>query len=148
MTTVREVLSQFEDKAKDQQVDWPALEAALLAREDQIREELHVIAMRLGTFPEFVAFAFAEVGLGTPPTEEGFQLLHRQFHERMEYLQQQFAQQQIPEGGSEPMVIANDQPLPENLPTEVQAELRAARMAMGWCDHGRRLDECSDCTTE
>ena len=64
MTTIREVLAPFTvgegstgavEHRPGQCVDWGRVEAALQEREDSIREELSVIAARLGTFPEFVA---------------------------------------------------------------------------------------------
>lgn len=139
MSTIGDVIDDCAVTAGLDEAAKTTLVSALQEREDKIREDLHIIAMRLGTFPEFVAFAFAEVGLGTPPTPEAMEMLHRQFHERMAELQAQFP---LPEGV---IAIPNDQPLPEDMPEEVKVELRAARMAMGWCDHGRRLDECGDC---
>lgn len=144
MSTILDVIDDCAVTAGMDEATKNTLVAALQEREDKIREDLHVIAMQLGTFPEFVAFAFAEVGLGTPPSEEAKEMLHRQFHERMNELQQQFAEAGMgpPEGV---VAIANNEPLPENLPPEVRAEISAARATMGWCDHGRRLDECDDC---
>ena len=93
MSTIKEVLDQWQ-ATHDQYADArEELEAALMAREDQMRSELAMIADRLGTFPEFVAEAFAEVGLGTPPTPEVREMLRHQFAQRMEWLQEQYRQQ-------------------------------------------------------
>lgn len=93
MSTIGETLAPFRtDEANGAGLDWDAVTAALQAREDQMREDLHVIAMRLGTYPEFVAMAFAEVGLGTPPTEEGMTLLRQQFAQRQAWLQHMIAE--------------------------------------------------------
>jgi len=71
----------------------PALESALLAREDEMADELRMAGMNLGAMPELVAEAIAEIGIGTPPAPEMRELIHQQFHARMEWLQEQFRQQ-------------------------------------------------------
>jgi hypothetical protein len=93
MSTIAETLSPFRDQVSGGGVlDWDAMASRLQEREDQMREDLSLIAARLGTFPELVAEAFVEVGLGTPPTPEVREMLHRQFHERLEWLQEQYRQ--------------------------------------------------------
>ena len=96
MSTLSETLAPFVEAGTPVGgVDWAAVEAALQGREDTIRDELSLIAARMGTFPEFVAEAFAEVGLGTPPDTEVREMLRRQFVQRMEWLQEQYRQQGI-----------------------------------------------------
>ena len=73
------------------------LEAALLAREEQIRDNLAFIAAQLGTFPELVAFAFVQAGLGPVPTPEVRAMMQAQAEQRMAWLQEQIRRQQ--EGG-------------------------------------------------
>jgi hypothetical protein len=80
--TIKEIVDQHGDSRTE-------LVAALQEREDKIREDLTMIAARLGTYPEFVAEAFAEVGLGTPPSPEVREMLRQQFAVRMQWLQEQ-----------------------------------------------------------
>lgn len=90
MSTIDEIVAQHITEGGEPD----ALVTALQEREDEIRENLTLIAANLGTYPEFVAEAFASVGLGTPPTPEVRAMLREQFSGRMAWL---IAQQQ--EGG-------------------------------------------------
>jgi hypothetical protein len=92
VSTINETLAPFTEQSD---INWADVEAALQGREDTIRDDLSLIAARMGTFPEFVAEAFAEVGLGTPPDTEVREMLRRQFVQRMEWLQEQYRQQGI-----------------------------------------------------
>lgn len=88
MTTINETVSEhINDKSEA-----AAVIAALQEREDKIRDDLTLIAAQLGTYPEFVAEAFAQVGLGTPPTPEVRKMLNNQFAARMQWLIEQQAQ--------------------------------------------------------
>lgn len=93
MSTIQDVIDDCAVTAGLDETAKTELVVALTDREDQIRESLTIIAARLGTFPEFVAEAFAEVGLGTPPSPEVREMLRRQFAARMEWLQEQYRQQ-------------------------------------------------------
>lgn len=64
-------------------VNWDALEAALIQREDLIGDFLRMAGQRFGLFPQIVAEVLAETGLGTTPTPEVREMIHRQFHELM-----------------------------------------------------------------
>lgn len=85
MNTLAEVLSSVEmtDETK------AALTTALLAREDEVADRLRLIGAQFGMFPQIVAEALAEVGLGTPLSPEERALVHSQFHLLMTQLQQQ-----------------------------------------------------------
>lgn len=61
----------------------------LVAREDMIADNLRLAATQLGTFPELVAKVMADVGLGSPVTDEEKQLLDQQFVARVQWLQRQ-----------------------------------------------------------
>jgi hypothetical protein len=98
MNTINDVIDDCEVTAGLDEAAKNTVIAALQEREDQIRDNLNVIAAQLGTYPEFVAEAFAEVGLGTPPTPEVREMLRTQFATRMAWLQEQYRQQQ--EGGA------------------------------------------------
>jgi hypothetical protein len=74
-------------------VDWDDMVVALTAREDSMADGLRLAGSNLGAMPEFVAEVIAQIGLGTPPSEEGRALLRQQFAARMAWLQEQFRQQ-------------------------------------------------------
>ena len=68
--------------------------ADLIAREDMLADGLRMAGSQLGTFPEFVAKVLADIGLGTPVEPEVQQHLNAQFAARLEWLQQQFRDNQ------------------------------------------------------
>ena len=72
------------------------LVSRLTAREDAMRDQLHMAGMQFGLFPQIVAEVLAEVGLGTPPTEEERAMIRAAFVALMEEIERQ--QQQGPGG--------------------------------------------------
>lgn len=65
MNTLTEIVEQHVESDAPPE----ALVAALMAREDAIRDALFLTSARLGLFPQIVAEELVAVGLGTPPTE-------------------------------------------------------------------------------
>lgn len=57
---------------------------ALVEREDQIVEVLHLAGVQFGLFPQIVAEVLAEVGLGTPKSDTEREMIRRSFVELME----------------------------------------------------------------
>ena len=84
-TALRETIG---DEAADEVI------RLLIQREDMIADNLRLAATQLGTFPELVAKVMADVGLGSPVSDEQKQLLDQQFVARIQWLQQQFGGQQ------------------------------------------------------
>jgi hypothetical protein len=60
---------------------------ALVDREDQIVEVLHLAGVQFGLFPQIVAEVLAEVGLGTPKSETERAMIRRSFTELMAAIQ-------------------------------------------------------------
>lgn len=83
MTTVHEIVSQHANATPE------ALVAALLAREDEMRDRLYLAGAQFGLFPFIVTEVLAEVGLGTPPSEAERAMIHHNFVAGMEDLQRQ-----------------------------------------------------------
>lgn len=69
--------------------DQAGLKAALLNREDAIRDLLFLAGTQFGLFPFIVAEVIAEVGLGTPPVEEERTMIRNNFQNGMEELRRQ-----------------------------------------------------------
>jgi len=66
MTTLKEVLDEWQlhnDQFPGARED---LERALLVREDQMKDVLYLAGQQFGLFPQIVAEVLAETGLGTP----------------------------------------------------------------------------------
>lgn len=68
------------------------LTAALVEREDEMADLFRLAGMQFGLYPWIVAEVFADVGIGTPPTEENRTLIRAQFIAGMEELQRQMGQ--------------------------------------------------------
>lgn len=88
LPTIREILDKHRNLIGDTVAE--ALEKDLTQREDLIADMLRVAGAQLGTFPEFVAKVLMDVGLGTPVEPDVQQHLNTQFASRMEWLQEQF----------------------------------------------------------
>lgn len=69
-------------------VDWNALKAEILHREDEMKAMLHQAGAQFGVMPEIAAEVFAEVGLGTPASEEERTFIHTQFVNLMTWMQE------------------------------------------------------------
>lgn len=65
------------------------LQERLLAREDNIADMLRLAGVQFGLFPQIVAEVLADVGLGTPISEEQRTLIRRQFVELMDQLREE-----------------------------------------------------------
>lgn len=89
--TVAEVVTRHLNDS-DSEPARDALVADLIEREDLIADQLRVAGSQLGTFPELVAKVLADVGLGTPVSEEQMVYLNQQFTARVAWLQEQFRQ--------------------------------------------------------
>jgi hypothetical protein len=66
------------------------LEAALLAREDAMRDALNLGGVQFGLYPFIVSEVLTTVGLGTPPSEEARAMIRTNFINGMEDLRRQF----------------------------------------------------------
>lgn len=88
LPTVREVVDKHRNLIGETVAE--QLITDLTQREDLIGDMLRQAGTQLGTFPEFVAKVLADVGLGTPVSEEHQAYLNQQFATRLEWLQQQF----------------------------------------------------------
>jgi hypothetical protein len=87
--TVHQVLTPFiEAGTPVGGVDWAAVEAALINREDAMAEVMFLAGMQFGLFPQIVAEVLAEVGLGTPKSDEEREMIRRSFLNLMEALRQ------------------------------------------------------------
>lgn len=80
--TLRSVIDKYRNLIGEQVAS--EMEADLLAREDEVADTLRQMGTQLGTYPEFVALALVDAGLGTPPTEEMHTYLRQQFMARVE----------------------------------------------------------------
>jgi uncharacterized protein Yka (UPF0111/DUF47 family) len=67
--------------------DREAIQAALVEREDAVADFLRMAARQFGLFPQIVAEVLAETGLGTAPSPEVRNMIHRQFHELMQQVE-------------------------------------------------------------
>jgi len=68
-------------------VDWNDLKAKILEREDEMKTLLHQAGAQFGVNPEIAAEVFAEVGIGTPLSEEERAFIHTQFVNLMNWFQ-------------------------------------------------------------
>jgi len=85
--SVRETLAPFVvAETNNGATDWAAVEAALINREDAMAEVMHLAGAQFGLFPQIVAEVLAEVGLGTPKSDEEREMIRRSFHNLMEQL--------------------------------------------------------------
>lgn len=85
--SVKDVLAPFvEAETNAAATDWGAVEAALVNREDAMAEVMHLAGAQFGLFPQIVAEVLAEVGLGTPRSDEEREMIRRSFNELMENL--------------------------------------------------------------
>jgi hypothetical protein len=90
--TIEMVLEHFGGLSPGEKV---AMVAILRERERVIASDLMVIGTQWGMYPEIVAEAMAEVGLGGPMDEETRRLIHANFIRLMERIRTEFN-----EGGS------------------------------------------------
>lgn len=81
--SLRHVLDHFPEVPEA--VRWQMYES-LLSREDAICEVLHLAGLQFGLFPQIVAEVLAEVGLGTPKSNEEREMIRRSFATLMEEL--------------------------------------------------------------
>jgi hypothetical protein len=65
------------------------LRIQLYAREDNMRDVLHLAAVQFGLFPQIVAEVLAEVGLGSPMSGDERELIRTNFQNLMIQLQRQ-----------------------------------------------------------
>lgn len=93
MKTINEIVTAATEAPLTEQ-DVALLIGDLVAREDELADTLRLAAVQFGLYPQIVAKVFADVGVGTPPSEEGKALINSQYVQLMMELQQ--AQQ---EGG-------------------------------------------------
>lgn len=66
--------------------DTVPLVAALVEREQEASDVLRIIGAQFGMFPEIVAEALAEVGLGNPLSQEERAIIHHQYVALMQRL--------------------------------------------------------------
>lgn len=83
---IKEVVEHVEGLSAEQVAH---LTTALIAREDNMAEQLRMAGMQFGLFPQIVAEVLAEVGMGTPLTDDARQLVRQQFTALMEELRRQ-----------------------------------------------------------
>lgn len=86
---IREVVSHVEGLTEEQ---INHLTGALIAREDTMADAFRLAGMQFGLYPWIVAEVFADVGIGTPPSEQERQMIHQSFVAGMEELRRQFGQ--------------------------------------------------------
>lgn len=91
--TVRQIVDQYVPAIVEGD-EREALIAALIAREDAIADMLRIAGANLGASTPLVAFALAETTLGTPVDDETRSLLHVQFHEEVERIQEMMRRMQ------------------------------------------------------
>lgn len=78
------ILGRVEGLTDEQRV---ALRTLLLVREDGMADHLRLAAQQFGMYPEIVAEVMAEVGLGTPVSDEARMLIRNNFVTLMRRLQ-------------------------------------------------------------
>jgi hypothetical protein len=88
--TIQEVLARVKVQHPND-VNWTAagfgaVQEALLERENQIVDLLHMAGSQFGLFPQIVAQVLSQVRLGTPKSEAERLLLHQQFVALMEQI--------------------------------------------------------------
>jgi hypothetical protein len=59
---------------------------SLVAREDNMRDVMFMAGQQFGLFPQIVAEVLAEVGLGTPKSDEERLMIRASFNQLMEQL--------------------------------------------------------------
>lgn len=101
MTAVPSINATLAPFVEAETTNWADVEAALIAREDQVADFLRAAGANLGGDAALVAKAIIDIGIGTPPTDEVAAHINHVFAERMAYYQQLFEQQRRPEGGEE-----------------------------------------------
>ena len=80
MSTLNEVLAPFRERADSHQsLDWSALEAALMEREDGMADLLRLAGAQFGVYSEIVSEVLAQIGIGTPLPEDQRQYIRQQF---------------------------------------------------------------------
>jgi len=70
------------------------LTTALVEREDEMADLFRLAGIQFGLYPWIMAKVFADVGIGTPPTDEGRTLIDAQFVTGMEELRRAWEQGQ------------------------------------------------------
>lgn len=83
--TLAEIAARFPDQISTAD----ELFMTLRAREDNMADIFRLAGMQFGLFPFIVSEVIAQVGLGTPPSEEERDLIRRAYVEGMEELQRQ-----------------------------------------------------------
>jgi hypothetical protein len=89
LPTIEEVVRHVEGLT-DEQVTH--LTSALTAREDNMADMFRMAGLQFGLYPQIVSEVFAEVGIGTPISEQQRVLIRQQFTALMQELQQQYGQ--------------------------------------------------------
>lgn len=90
MSTIHETLAPFVRAETNQgATSWSDLETVLVAREDEMADNLRLMAIQFGLYPEIVAECLAQVGLGAPLSEEMRALVHTNFTQLMERLRRE-----------------------------------------------------------
>jgi hypothetical protein len=84
--SVRAILDQVQGLSEGER---QALAVALVQRENEMADKLRMIGAQFGMYPQIVALALAEVGLGTPVTEEELALLRQNYINLIEQLNHQ-----------------------------------------------------------
>lgn len=84
--TLDEVLEPFKGEAVP---DWDAVKAALLVREDNMADILRLAGMQFGMYPWIVSEVLAQIGLGTPLTEEERQFIAGQYADGIAAIKEQ-----------------------------------------------------------
>lgn len=103
MSTVREIIEGWaaslteEQRAELSSVQTDGLEAALLAREDNMADILRLAGAQFGMYPFIVAEVLRQVGIGTPLSEEEQQMIHEAYVNGMNALIEE--QRRAQEGG-------------------------------------------------
>jgi hypothetical protein len=92
MPSIEEVIRSLAERDEGE-VSGPDLVAALVEREEAIADQLRLAGAQFGLYPEIVAEVLAQVGFGAPITPEQRQLIHDQFVNLMNTLQEQYRQQ-------------------------------------------------------
>jgi hypothetical protein len=87
-------LQEFVDKYADDDETKGRMLTDLLAHEDEIADRIRVLAAGLGTFPELVAGALLQVGLGSQPDDVTRAFIVTQFNARLVWLQEEARRQQ------------------------------------------------------
>ena len=70
------------------------LTVALVERENEMADLFRMAGIQFGLYPWIVAEVFAEVGIGTPPTDEARAMIRQQFLDGMAQLRAQFGEGQ------------------------------------------------------